>query len=135
MESISVGQLWVGRVLSGLAVAFLFIDAVGKLLTLAPVVEGTVKLGYADGVVFPLGVLLLTGVILVRNSQDFGSRGYLPHRFPRWCGGNTRPRRQPAGHPRPVRRVRRSFRVGRPCSAQPAASGALDERSLGATGK
>jgi hypothetical protein len=64
MDLISPGQLWAGRVLSGLAVAFLIIDAVGKLLKVATVVEGTVKLGYAEGVVFPLGVLLLTGVML-----------------------------------------------------------------------
>jgi hypothetical protein len=64
MESISVGQLWAGRVLSGIAVAFLFLDAIGKLLKVAPVVEGTVKLGYTESVVFPLGVLLLAGVVL-----------------------------------------------------------------------
>ncbi|HSN04178.1 MAG TPA: DoxX family protein [Nitrospira sp.] len=64
MESISAVQLWSGRVLSTLAVLFLFVDAVGKLLKVAPVVEGTVKLGYPEHVVFPLGVLLLTGVVL-----------------------------------------------------------------------
>lgn len=64
MESISAVQLWSGRVLSGLAVLFLFVDAVGKLLKVTPVVEGTVKLGYQENVVFPLGVLLLTGVVL-----------------------------------------------------------------------
>ena len=64
MESISVGQLWAGRILSGIAVAFLFVDAIGKLLKVAPVVEGTVRLGYAESVVFLLGVLLLVGVVL-----------------------------------------------------------------------
>lgn len=64
MESLSTVQLWSGRVLSGLAVLFLFVDAVGKLLKIAPVVEGTVKLGYPESVVVPLGVLLLTGVVL-----------------------------------------------------------------------
>lgn len=64
MESISAGQLWTGRVLSGIVVAFLLLDALGKLLKVAPVVEGTMKLGYAESVVFPLGVLLLAGVVL-----------------------------------------------------------------------
>lgn len=64
MESISPGRIWTGRALSGLAVAFLFVDALGKLLQLGPVVEGTVQLGYAESVVIPLGVLLLAGVIL-----------------------------------------------------------------------
>lgn len=57
-------QLWAGRVLSGIAIAFLFIDAVGKLLKVAPVVEGSVKLGYPESAVFKLGVLLLLGVVL-----------------------------------------------------------------------
>ena len=64
MESISAVQLWAGRVMSALAVLFLFVDAIGKLLRVGPVVEGTVKLGYQENVVFPLGVLLLTGVVL-----------------------------------------------------------------------
>jgi len=64
MEAISAVQLWSGRVLSGLAVLFLFVDAIGKLLRIGPVVEGTVKLGYPETVVFPLGMLLLVGVVL-----------------------------------------------------------------------
>jgi len=64
MESISAVQLLAGRVMSALAVLFLFVDAIGKLLRVGPVVEGTVKLGYQENVVFPLGVLLLIGVVL-----------------------------------------------------------------------
>lgn len=64
MESISSLQLWTGRVLSGIVIAFLFVDAVGKLMKVAPVVEGTVKLGYSENVVFTLGVLLMVGVVL-----------------------------------------------------------------------
>lgn len=64
MDSLSVGQLWAGRILSGIAVAFLLFDAAGKLMRAAPVVEGTVELGYPDTAVFPIGVLLLVGVVL-----------------------------------------------------------------------
>ena len=64
MESISSFRLWTGRVLSGVAIAFLFVDAVGKLMRLSPVVEGTVKLGYPESVVFTLGVLLIVGEAL-----------------------------------------------------------------------
>ncbi len=64
MESIPVVQLWSGRVLSTLAIVFLFVDAVGKLFRVGPVVKGTVELGYQESVVFPLGVLLLIGVVL-----------------------------------------------------------------------
>jgi len=49
--------LWTGRVLSGLAAAFLLFDATGKLLELAPVVEGTTQLGY------PVSVIRLIGLI------------------------------------------------------------------------
>jgi hypothetical protein len=64
MESMSAVQLWSGRILSGLAVIFLFVDAIGKLFRVAPVVKGTMELGYQENVVFPLGVLLLIGVLL-----------------------------------------------------------------------
>ena len=64
MESISAARIWAGRILSGIVVAFLLLDALGKLLQLAPVVQGTLELGYAEAVVVPLGVLLLVGVVL-----------------------------------------------------------------------
>src|SRR5512138_1386320 len=57
-------MVWTGRILSGLAVAFLIFDAVGKLLRVAPVLEGTVKMGYPEGAVVPIGVMLIVGVAL-----------------------------------------------------------------------
>lgn len=63
MESVSFAA-WAGRVLSGIAVAFLLFDAAGKLMRVAPVLEGTTKLGYPEGAVFPIGVMLLVGVAL-----------------------------------------------------------------------
>jgi DoxX-like protein len=59
-----MNAVWVGRVLSGLAVAFLIFDAVGKLLKVQPVIEGTAALGYPESSIVPIGVLLLVGVIL-----------------------------------------------------------------------
>ena len=64
MEPVSGFALWSGRVLTGIAGAFLLVDALGKLLKIPAVVEGTVKLGYPEGVVLPIGVLLLIGVLL-----------------------------------------------------------------------
>ncbi len=64
MEWSFTGQLWVGRVFSGIAIAFLLFDAIGKLIRVAPVIEGTVKLGYSEDTVFPMGVILLIGVLL-----------------------------------------------------------------------
>jgi hypothetical protein len=55
---------WTGRVLSGIAAAFLLFDASGKLLKLAPVIEGSTALGYPESAILPIGVLLLVGVIL-----------------------------------------------------------------------
>lgn len=64
MDMILAGTPWIGRTLSGIAIAFLVVDTAGKLFRVAPVVEGTVKLGYPEGAVFPIGVLLLLGVVL-----------------------------------------------------------------------
>lgn len=64
MGSISTIRLWIVRTLSGIAMAFLLLDAVGKLLKIAPVMAATAELGYPENVIFPLGALLLIGVIL-----------------------------------------------------------------------
>ncbi len=53
-----------GRVLSGLIIAFLTFDFVGKLLQLQPVVEGTVGLGFSASSVVPIGVMLGVAVVL-----------------------------------------------------------------------
>jgi hypothetical protein len=46
------------------AVLFLVFDSVGKLLKVAPVVAGTIQLGYPEGVVRTLGVVLLLCVVV-----------------------------------------------------------------------
>ena len=55
--------MWTGRVISGLAVAFLIFDSVGKLLEVQPVIDGTKQLGYPPDIVFGLGVTLLSCVL------------------------------------------------------------------------
>lgn len=50
--------VWVGRVLSGLCIAFLAVDAVMKLALVAPVVEASAKLGIDPQTAFALGVVL-----------------------------------------------------------------------------
>jgi len=57
-------RLWVGQILSGIAAAFLLFDAVGKLIEVQPVIEGTAQLGYPESAIVPIGVLLLIGVVL-----------------------------------------------------------------------
>jgi hypothetical protein len=61
---VSAGALWAGRVISLLPALFLLLDAVMKLVKPAFVVEGTVKLGYPEYVIVPLGVVLLVSTLL-----------------------------------------------------------------------
>lgn len=58
------GKLWTARILGTLVVLFLFVDAAGKILRLAPYVEGTAKVGFSPGVLVPLGLVLLASTIL-----------------------------------------------------------------------
>lgn len=64
METLSASAPWIGRVLSGIVIVFLLVDTLGKLIKVGPVIEGTLKLGYPESAVVPLGVLLLIGVVL-----------------------------------------------------------------------
>src|SRR2546427_1851501 len=52
-------MLWTGRIISALVILFLLIDSVGKIVKLAPYLEGTVKVGYPASLVVPLGIVLL----------------------------------------------------------------------------
>lgn len=56
-------KIWIGRMLSSLAVAFLLFDSTGKLLQLQPVIDGTIQFGYPRDSVFSLGVILLACVL------------------------------------------------------------------------
>ena len=74
--------LWAGRVLSGLAVAFLIFDGAGKLLEVQPAVDGSKQLGYPPDIVFGLGVTLLSCLLtyLVPRTSVLGAvllTGYL----------------------------------------------------------
>ena len=64
MEASSGGRLWAGRILSGIAVSFLIVDGMVKVLRLEPALKGTIELGYPESAVVPIGVLVLIGVVL-----------------------------------------------------------------------
>lgn len=68
-------MVWTGRVLTSLIVAFLLVDAVGKLVPLAPYVEGTKQAGYALELLRPLGLLLAIPTLLhlIPRTQFFGA--------------------------------------------------------------
>lgn len=50
--------------MSGLAAAFLALDGVMKLVKPAPVVQGTLELGYPESSLLAMGVALLASVVL-----------------------------------------------------------------------
>lgn len=58
--------LWIGRILGGLVVVFLLLDATMKLVPIKPVLEAQRSLGFADtvGLARGLGALLLACTIL-----------------------------------------------------------------------
>jgi len=57
-------MVWAGRIMSILVVLFLTFDAIIKVMRIPPALEGTARLGYPLSVVLPLGVVLLTCVVL-----------------------------------------------------------------------
>ena len=68
--------------MTGAAVLFLAFDAVGKVLALAPVMQGTARLGYPTSLVTPLGVVLLAclGTHVIPRTSVLGAillTGYL----------------------------------------------------------
>jgi DoxX-like family len=62
--SLSKVRLWTGRIMSALPALFLLVDGLGKLVKPAPVVEGTVQLGYPESVLLGLGIVLLACTVL-----------------------------------------------------------------------
>lgn len=82
VAAVSKGQLWAGRIVSALPVLFLLMDGVMKLIKPAIVVDTTVKLGYAETVILPLGCVLLACTVLyvIRRTAVLGAillTGYL----------------------------------------------------------
>ena len=57
-------NVWAGRILTWLPALFLLLDGVAKLFKPAPVVEGTVKLGYSESVIIPIGIVLIVCTVL-----------------------------------------------------------------------
>jgi hypothetical protein len=69
-------EIWTGRVMSGLAAAFLLLDGLMKLARPAPVVEATVhQLGFPSGTILVMGMLLLisTTVYMMPRTAMLGA--------------------------------------------------------------
>lgn len=63
-QSTKTRRPWAGYVISGLPSLFLLVDAIGKFVKPAPVVEGTLALGFPENVILPLGIILLISTVL-----------------------------------------------------------------------
>lgn len=62
--AVSKSALWAGRILSALPALFLLFDGAMKLVKPTFVVEATVKLGFPESVIVPLGIVVLVCTIL-----------------------------------------------------------------------
>jgi hypothetical protein len=67
--TVSKGALWTGRIISALVILFMLFDGGAKVARFAPYVEGTVKAGFADSLVVPLGILTLFCTIVFAIPQ------------------------------------------------------------------
>ena len=63
-QNISNKAVWAGRIVSALPVLFLLMDGVMKLFKPALVVEATVRLGYPESTIIPIGIVLLVCTVL-----------------------------------------------------------------------
>jgi len=67
-QTVEIGSpgpaVWAGRVLSGLGILFLAMDAGMKLLQLPVAVEGTTQLGYPSSVIVPIGIIQVACLLL-----------------------------------------------------------------------
>jgi len=62
-------SLWTGRIISAFIILFMLFDGGAKVVRFAPYVEGTVKAGFADNLVVPLGIVSLVCAILYAIPQ------------------------------------------------------------------
>jgi hypothetical protein len=62
--AVSKKKLWAGRIISAVPILFLLIDGIMKVVKPPIVVNATVQLGYAETVIVPLGILLVTCTVL-----------------------------------------------------------------------
>ncbi len=68
-QTVSKASLWIGRVIGVLIILFMVVDGGAKVMRLPPYVDGTVKAGFADSLVVPLGIVALICTILYAIPQ------------------------------------------------------------------
>lgn len=58
------GARWAGRIITGIIVLFLFMDAIMKVVESGPAMEGSAQLGWPEQAVQSIGIVLLLATIL-----------------------------------------------------------------------
>jgi hypothetical protein len=61
---VAKGQLWTGRILSGLAVLFMLFDTIIHALRGPQVVQGFAQLGFPLSIAIPLSIVEFIGIVL-----------------------------------------------------------------------
>lgn len=62
--AVSKGRIWTGRIISGLMVAFMLFDAVGKFAKPAPVVDAFARTGWPIQLASTIGIILVVCTVL-----------------------------------------------------------------------
>ncbi len=62
--AVSKAMVWTGRIMSAVPVLIVLMAAVMKLVKAAPVVEGTVRAGFAERLIVPIGIVELICVVV-----------------------------------------------------------------------
>ena len=75
ITGISKGRLWTSRIMRGFTIAFLLFDSLTKVFKVPQVVEATVKIGFHESVVVPIGLTLLlcTVLYIIPRTSVFGA--------------------------------------------------------------
>jgi len=60
----SKGAVWTGRIITGVIVLFLLMDAFMKVVESGPAMEGSVQLGWPEQAVQGIGIVLLLATVL-----------------------------------------------------------------------
>lgn len=63
-SQVSKGAFWTGSIIGGLPALFLLVDGVFKIIKPAKIVEYVVNMGFTEGVILPLGLVLTASAIL-----------------------------------------------------------------------
>ena len=113
MNNVTSRTRLTGRILSGLAVAFLSFDAAMKLLQLSAAVQGTTELGYPARVVLPLGAPPADPAGDLLHSPHVCPRRHTVDRVSGWGNRHARPSQQPPVHSRALPRLRGRPPLGR----------------------